>query len=128
MSGEEQCCCALADACVLFHLEDARAPGAYLSAHVEELCYHGQPEVRVVEQVREMSTITTVFVLAVDRWKFGASNGQRHQQHDAAKHDIGRHHAHDFAVKIDSVAAGCFHLSDSRGGVLHAGEDEEGPY
>src|SRR5258708_5881656 len=86
---------------VLLNIGNEVAPRSNLRAHIKELRYNREKEMRIPEEIAEMPAITRfIFVLAMNRRKFRAQDKHRPYQRDRADDQIGFHYAKGFGAEI----------------------------
>src|SRR5258706_7945170 len=90
---------------ILLNIGNEVAPRSNLSAHIKELCYNREKEMRVPEEIAQVPAVTGfIFVLAVNGRKFRAQNKHRPYQRNRADDQIGFHYAKGFGAEIRFIS------------------------
>src|SRR5882762_333593 len=86
---------------VLLDIGDEVAPRSNLRAHIKELRYNREKEMRIPEEIAQVPAVTgLIFALAMNRRKFRAQDKYRPYQGDRADDEIGFHYAKGFGAEI----------------------------
>src|SRR5712672_669503 len=110
---------------VLLDIGNEVAPRSNLRAHIKELRYNREKEMRIPEEIAQVPAITgLIFVLAMNRRKFRAQYEHGPYQRNRADDQIGFHYAKGFGAEIRFISMTGLLYGDLLRRQLYPGKNE----